>query len=839
MNDPMPAHNSEPEFEAGRRDHEVAHITETPPTPPENMCAASNLDEASSVLDQKVAVFDSVTSSRPSAHPTLREALIMIQRGDHDSVVSEIRSLKSVEAGLPEDSPARKQLAVKRAQLKQMLPAFTISCDCATREAGAPLDQRGIRLTGIMQIDLDGIPPEKVARVRGQLEGHPSVVFVFESPSGGLKAGLHVDGAGDPARHKQAFKVAAGIVRKLTGYEIDRQTSDVQRLCYFSSDPDLYLNPDPEMLRSEIEGMGERVATAGLIEFDRHHTLLWAAIESRHANKQAAGIRKELDELAARCTREIPPAEIEGILTWVVNNITPESEFDVTDPGAWPEPRRLPEGLPPVLPMTRDMLPDVLWRSSTDIAERLQCPVEFPVVAMAVAAGAVIGRQIGIRPNALDDWTEVANLWGFGVGSPGLLKSPSTREALQPVSRLERKALQKYERDLESYEDCVARAQPRIKALKAEVDRLMAEGEAEAAEQKMDELLEAEPDKPVRKRYIVNDPTVEKLLELLADSPNGQLWIRDELSGLLRNMERKGREGDRTFLLECWNGSGSYSTDRIGRGNTHVENTIVSIFGTIQPEPLAQYMAGQAKEGPGNDGFMQRFQLAVWPDANKEWEDVDRVPDELARESARELFNRLANLTQYYGGAEQSDDVPFLRFDEDAQALFKVYRRKLELHLRSGLEGPAMEAHLAKFRGLIPRLALVFHLCQSDGGPVSRDALEKALRFAKCLESHARRIYTFAEVGDLFAARRLADRILDGSVSGAFTARDIYRRNWSGLSKQDVELALDVLVEARWVAVKREITAGRPRDLYLVNPRLEVADSAEGGDDGQDSIWPV
>jgi putative DNA primase/helicase len=322
----------------------------------------------------------------------------------------------------------------------------------------------------------------------------------------------------------------------------------------------------------------------------------------------------------------------------------------------------------------------------------------------------------------------------------------------------------------------------------------------------------------------------------MAASPNGHLWARDELAGLFCNLEKKGRETDRAFLLECWNGQGAFSMDRIGRGNIHVDHTITSIFGTIQPEPLAQYLAG----GVADDGFMQRFQLALWPEVSKKWHDVDRVPDEEAREAVFDLFQKLADIGLSFQGAGESDGVPYVQFAADAQELLKEYRSKLEHHLRNGADTPTMETHLSKFRGLVPRLALVFHLCESGEGQVKRDALEKALRFAQCLESHARRIYTFAEVGDLFAAHRLADRIRDGELPAEFSAREVYRHNWSGLGKQDVELALDVLVDANWLALKREKTAGRPQHIYVQSPKLgEMKKDSSRSDRDPSGIWPV
>ena len=82
---------------------------------------------------------------------------------------------------------------------------------------------------------------------------------------------------------------------------------------------------------------------------------------------------------------------------------------------------------------------------------------------------------------------------------------------------------------------------------------------------------------------MTSDATVEKLGEILNENPRGLLVLRDELSGWLRTLDRSGREGDREFFLESWNGTGSYTFDRIGRGTVRVGSMTVSLFGGIQP----------------------------------------------------------------------------------------------------------------------------------------------------------------------------------------------------------------------------------------------------------------
>ena len=105
--------------------------------------------------------------------------------------------------------------------------------------------------------------------------------------------------------------------------------------------------------------------------------------------------------------------------------------------------------------------------------------------------------------------------------------------------------------------------------------------------------------------------------------------MRDELVGLIASWDKSGREGDRQFFLEAWNGTDDYDTDRIGRGTIIIPNLCVSIFGGMQPDKLTAYLE-QASDALGNNGLLQRFQLLVYPDPI-EWEYRDQIPDERAR----------------------------------------------------------------------------------------------------------------------------------------------------------------------------------------------------------------
>ena len=101
-----------------------------------------------------------------------------------------------------------------------------------------------------------------------------------------------------------------------------------------------------------------------------------------------------------------------------------------------------------------------------DIAERMQCPLDYPAVGAMVALASIVGNQISIRPKRHDDWTVVPNLFGAIVGRPGVMKSPALGEAIKPLNRLMAEAREAYEKELREWE--IDRLSSRSKKGKAE-----------------------------------------------------------------------------------------------------------------------------------------------------------------------------------------------------------------------------------------------------------------------------------------------------------------------------------------------------------------------------------
>ncbi|MBB5030544.1 DUF3987 domain-containing protein [Prosthecobacter vanneervenii] len=495
-------------------------------------------------------------------------------------------------------------------------------------------------------------------------------------------------------------------------------------------------------------------------------------------------------------------------------------------------PRPLPLGaaLPPVLPFDTAWLPGPFEPWITDIAERMQCPPEFPAVAAMAALSSVAGRRFCIQPKMQDEaYTEFPHLWAMLIGSPSMMKSPAMQAAMRPLKQMEEIVSKEHRcQELNRQTEEIA-ARIRRSALVCEARRAVRKGESFDYAQLLDPS-EGEP--TPQRRFIVNDASLEALGEVLRDNPTGTLFYQDELSGLLAQMEKEGNQSLRAFLLQAWSGKEGFTFDRIGRGRRYIEACALSVLGSIQPGVVAAHVRAATGHTTGADGFLQRFSLMVWPDINPHWEDIDRPLDFTAEWDARDVFDSIENITNAQliqnGIKPGRDGVPVFHFAPDAQELFGQWRHTLEHRLRGGTLAPAMEAHLGKYRKLVPALALLIHVADRPAGSVSLSALQRALSWATYLETHAARVFASGTIAESSVVHTLLKKLLDGSAGlpAAFKVRDVRNKCWSGLSRtEDAESACDLLADYGWLiaTVKEPGSAGgRPATSYHLNPQARA-----------------
>ena len=498
----------------------------------------------------------------------------------------------------------------------------------------------------------------------------------------------------------------------------------------------------------------------------------------------------------------------------------------------YPTPEPLPEQLVPVEDFDPELLPTTLREWAIDSAHRMGIGLDFVAIAAITSLSSLIGTQLCIQCKKNDSgWRVVPNLWGCIVSPAGSLKSPAVEQFLMFLRELENESRDRYEEQMEEYELRRLEWEDTKKNTELEIKKHLKDGEIQAARNARRELQEAMVDEPSRRRYLINDATVEAVASILSEdvNKNGILVFRDEIMGFIKSLDVHNQSEPRSFYLEAWQGSGSFSSARISRKCQDIKHACVSVLGTCQPEPLRAYLSGEDLSGLKSDGLVQRFQLVCFPDSKLNDSSpsyVDKAPSLVAKEMARSVYKRLNNLdvTEFDAAVDEDGGMPFTTFDDEAQLLFQKFYEELSVEIQEGKHHPTYTSHIAKFRSLVPSLALIIHVCQGKGR-VTGNAMARALAFAIYLKSHAKRIYQSARGADIVAVYELARHVKRGDLGKQFTAANVLRKNWRSLNKSSVPEAINELVDLKWLEeIRKDWKNGRamkPYSLYKINPRIE------------------
>ena len=517
------------------------------------------------------------------------------------------------------------------------------------------------------------------------------------------------------------------------------------------------------------------------------------------------------------------------------------SGMSVPDVGEWLELQPIKTELLPVEPLRLSIVPLPFRAWVKDVSERMQCPPDYMAAAMLVMTSSIIGAGCGIRPKKYDDWLVIPNLWGGVVGRPSMMKTPAIGEAMKPLDVLSTTAKQDFDGSIKAHLAEMEAFKAQHEAIQGDMRKAArskprkkgdTSHDVDDTPQGMDDLKKnliklEEPAPPVWRRYVTNDATIEKMAELQASNPRGLMLFRDELVGLYATWDKDGHEADRAFYLEGWNGDRPHTSDRIGRGTTHVSNLCVSLFGGIQPTKLTSYLHA-AMRGQNNDGLVQRLQVLVYPD-EPDWTLIDRPVHAGARQAAFQAVERLSTMDfRLVGAVAEEGQTPYFRFADDTQDIFNDWLTELQTKLRTD-EEPVLQEHLGKYRSLMPSLALIFHLVNLasvrgvTAGPITRECAEQAAAWCEYLETHARRVYGMVTNLTAQAASRLARKLEQGELPHKFTVRDVYRKEWSLLSeRQVIENACEELTSLGWL--REHVTPSAPgqkgKTEYIVNPKV-------------------
>ncbi|GAA5099683.1 YfjI family protein [Bartonella acomydis] len=476
----------------------------------------------------------------------------------------------------------------------------------------------------------------------------------------------------------------------------------------------------------------------------------------------------------------------------------------------WKELKPIESALLPVEPFNPLQLPMPFMDYIYDVSERQQAPLDFIAVSALCGLAAVIGNGVRVAPKQYDDWTIVPNLWGALIGQSSTYKTPAMKAALAPITRLQKQWYKEWlkQKEKQEIEERLESLDKREKERQA--NKALKKGDSKTARALLFETLSKDSahDDEVS-RFIVNDVTVEKLGELLKENPRGLLMVRDELSGFLTNLERKE--------YQTFNGDDQFTYDRIERGTIFIPHVTLSMIGGIQPSRIIPIIQA-IQRGINDDGLLQRFQMIVWPDDTKDWQLVDRPPNQEGWQKYESVFHSFRD--KRLGSPEQP---LIMRFMPKAQEKFYEWLENLHREAKGGHFSESLQSHVLKMPKTIASLALIFELLDSGRFEIGLYAITTALRWEKYLISHVKRLYA---AGDRLTAER-AKLIVErcDCLSDVFTLRDIHQRSWTSLKDNEaVKQALELLCRCNYIRAISENNSsksGRPTIRYEWHPLVK------------------
>ena len=478
----------------------------------------------------------------------------------------------------------------------------------------------------------------------------------------------------------------------------------------------------------------------------------------------------------------------------------PESKaYRVTDtkqPGQseepWGELLEISENSLPAPMLDVELIPESLREWVISEARELSVHPEYILMPLIASLGGLIAHKFGVFPKESTSWCEPTNLWCAVVGEPSTRKTGAIKKALSFVKVINDRAIEKFmeEKGKRAVEIKVLEARANgFEAFLKKQSSIEAEGgnfkKTEDVENELAQIadkLEKFKKVPVG-RFITNDSTTEKLADLIAQNSRCFIVVLDELVRLFSSFDRKGREGDRAFYLEGFNGNNSHDIDRISRGEMHIDLLSLMLVGGIQPDRLKKYI-GDTLDG-GNDGFLQRFLLFVWPDKPPVYQYVIEEDNNEATANVQSIFDFFENIEPSTFSLKQYSEtkkLSGLHFDSEAQKVFKPWLEVL--YNRTAKEfgsKPAFQAHLGKYPKLCVSLALIFHLIEQavqgdETEPSNKIGLKPlllAIKWCEFLEQHARKLYFVELNAELIRALELRNRIEDGDIKDGMKIRDL------------------------------------------------------------------
>lgn len=372
-----------------------------------------------------------------------------------------------------------------------------------------------------------------------------------------------------------------------------------------------------------------------------------------------------------------------------------------------------------------DIFPNTIQNYIIQCNKTLDSSIDYMGCSFLWLSSVIIGNSLNIKVKS--GWTENATVWISIVGKAGLGKTPSINNIIFPIMKANNKQIKDY-----------------IK----QNDKYIAYKSLDKDEQRNTEEIK----KPVKTQFIVNDITLEALVDLHEESDNAVGVFKDELAGWFKDMNKYRAGSDLEFWLSSWSGK-AVSLNRKTSKSAFVEKPFIPVLGGIQPSILNIFYTDENKD----NGFIDRMLLS-FPEL-----EIESYNENELEEHIIEWYS--ASIIGFYDAVknqlikrnlEQDIEPQIVEFSVDAKNEWKRIFNEITSVQNSNDENEYMKSMLPKQKSYIPRFALIINTVEcffndkTNITLISKESILKAEKLSKYFIAMAKKIkINTVEVNDI------------------------------------------------------------------------------------------
>lgn len=624
--------------------------------------------------------------------------------------------------------------------------------------------------SGLVAIDIDHLPPNELIRYSDLIRKNKYTHVMFISPRrDGLKIIIKIPK--DIEHHKEYVEAIGEQYRQHATKYYDH-FDDLSRLCFVSYDPDIYYNPDSVVWEKRVAVKKftpsdediSGVAADAKSTFNR--LVSWAEKTSEYSDGNK---HKHLVKLFTACNRAGVLIEDAVKMAWSRYGQSPNTEkvayrdyqhradsvyrlyssefgtnvFEHRDLAAEflaPSPS-LPIPQPhPIIPVqppkqtTASDIPAVAQLSDVKVSfpidvfpSRLQTLInelnstmnyskDFLAAAAMFTLATINGNKFKLHVK--NEWKAPTVFWFAIVGEPGTMKTHPIRTMISPLVSIDKISKRSYDLDVLSWE----------------------------------EEKKANSNKPTRpfpkfRQIIISDITIESLHEVHTHNPRGLGYYKDELIGFLKNMNQYRAGGDEEFWLESFN-NGDYNVNRVTKKPTMINNVMVNIIGTIQPNTLTSLTKDHSTNGLTDRFLYTSAETNIYP----------MSIDDIDRQFIDDWKDTMVNANKIFEYFDERDTVCLKMTKEAAKMMVDIDAATVKVQ-KSEDTTSSMKTYLNKSKTYMPRFALLMALFDMvyDGVEpmVTEEHLARANKIMQYYVNSANDIFNQSE--QIIEIRRIAE----------------------------------------------------------------------------------